>query len=145
MSERPDDVMEAVQQWFVYVEDDLATAHHCILGHPPITSSVCYHCQQAAEKALKAYLVWLGEERIPRTHDLRLLAERAGTLGGIPLPEEAIRILNRYSTDVRYPDVPIRPEMPEARRAHELAHSLVRQIKEAIFSPTGEGVGSDED
>ena len=38
------------------------------LEDPP-TDVVCFHCQQCAEKCLKAFLVWVDRD-FPKTHDL---------------------------------------------------------------------------
>ena len=43
-------------------------------SHPPIFDVAVYHCQQAAEKALKAYLVFY-DQRVAKTHDVGLLLE----------------------------------------------------------------------
>ena len=47
---------------------------------------VCYLCRQAAEKAYKAYLAWLGDDRIPFTHDIEKLRQRSLQQGGEKLP-----------------------------------------------------------
>ena len=49
---------ETVQQWMTKAEHDLASAKRLGLGHQPILDTAAYHCQQAAEKALKAILAW---------------------------------------------------------------------------------------
>jgi HEPN domain-containing protein len=70
---------------------------------PPLTDPACFHCQQAAEKYLKALLQELGLA-IPFTHDLdRLLL--------LLLPHEAtlrplrrgLKGLTRFAVDYRYP------------------------------------------
>ena len=58
-----------VRVWLAYARNDLAAAER-LHRPPPLRSEVCLHGQQEAEKALKAYLVRLGSERVPRTHDL---------------------------------------------------------------------------
>lgn len=67
--------MDDSQEWIAYAERDLHSAEFLMGMYPCPFEIICYHCQQAAEKALKAVLV---EERrpIPKTHDLlRLLAD----------------------------------------------------------------------
>jgi HEPN domain-containing protein len=45
-------------------------------GQPAILDIATYHCQQAAEKALKGFLVnW--DQRVGKTHDVGFLVERA--------------------------------------------------------------------
>ncbi len=67
------------QSWLVKAVRDLATAK-LLLEHPePLLDSSVYHCQQAAEKALKGYLFW---HDIPfrRTHDLGELLSQCVTI-----------------------------------------------------------------
>src|SRR5260221_9652793 len=64
---------------------------------------VCFHCQQAAEKYLKALLEELGLG-VPRTHILRDLA-------GLLLPHypvlrtlhRGLKFLTRFAVGIRYP------------------------------------------
>ncbi len=56
-------------EWVQKAEDDLVSAQRLARGRVPLRDQVCFHCQQSAEKYLKALL----EERgltIPRTHQL---------------------------------------------------------------------------
>jgi HEPN domain-containing protein len=64
---------------------------------------VCFHCQQAAEKYLKALLQELGLG-VPRTHLLRDMAAlllphypRLRTL------QRGLKFLTRFAVDIRYP------------------------------------------
>ena len=47
---------ELARQWLLKAEHDVASAERLIAGDPPYLDTAVYHCQQAAEKALKAYL-----------------------------------------------------------------------------------------
>ena len=65
MSVQPDDdAVLSARTWLEYAGNDLEMAARG-LQPPALTELVCYHSQQAAEKALKAYLVWLSEEPRP--------------------------------------------------------------------------------
>lgn len=63
---------------------------------------LCFHAQQAAEKALKAVLLAHGLT-FPRTHDLAFLMDRLPP--GISLPPELIDLptLSKYAVQHRYP------------------------------------------
>ena len=62
---------EVVASWLAYAESDLAVAGGA--DRPGVlTETLCFHAQQAAEKAIKAGLVAGGAEP-PRTHDLEML------------------------------------------------------------------------
>ena len=44
-----------IQRWLDFAENDLAVAKHLLeTFHPKPLEIICYHCQQAAEKAIKA-------------------------------------------------------------------------------------------
>jgi HEPN domain-containing protein len=59
---------ELIKSWLKKAEKDLLTAKHELSFADAVTESICFHCQQAAEKYLKAYLVYLGIPFI-KTHD----------------------------------------------------------------------------
>lgn len=47
-----------VQQWFTFAQKDLAVAKHLRdTFYPEPMEIICYHCQQAAEKAIKAHIL----------------------------------------------------------------------------------------
>ena len=66
---------------------------------------ICFHCQQAAEKYLKALLQELGLP-VPRTHDLEDLFDRLlphdSTLRGM---RRRLASLSQFAVDYRYPDM----------------------------------------
>ncbi len=64
--------MTAVEDWLIEAKDDLKAAGN--LGQAMLFAQACFHCQQAAEKALKALMISkLG--RIEKTHSLIRLAK----------------------------------------------------------------------
>ena len=89
--------------WVLKAEDDLGGARALAAAVPPRKDLVCFHCQQAAEKYLKALLQKLGAV-VPRTHDLEdllnLLLAHDATLA--PL-RTRLASLSRYAVEVRYP------------------------------------------
>lgn len=60
--------------WIAKAEDDLAVARLLISEEKRLLSAGVYHCQQGAEKMLKAWLT-LHDIVFPRTHDLELLVD----------------------------------------------------------------------
>ena len=70
---------ELVRSWLTKARGDLASARK--LGAPPdpALDAALYHCQQAAEKAVKGWLVWR-DQPVAKTHDVRLLVELAAAL-----------------------------------------------------------------
>ena len=55
--------------WMVKAWRDLETARRAATGEPPFYDIAVYHCQQAAEKAVKAFLVHHGTP-YEKTHDI---------------------------------------------------------------------------
>ena len=97
-------------EWIQKADEDFAAAVQL-----QIPSVVCFHCQQCAEKYLKARLCEAGLE-FPKTHDLLNLLKLV--LPAEPLWESArssLHRLNAYATDYRYPGDTATSE--EARRA----------------------------
>lgn len=66
----PREALEAkARQWLAFANEDLVLAEHSLLlGSSCPFHLVAYHCQQAAEKCLKAYL--FGTIAIFRTHTI---------------------------------------------------------------------------
>ena len=90
---------------------------------------VVYHCQQAAEKAIKGFLTWHGV-RFGRTHDLDLLGALAQPLAPVlePALDRAVE-LTPYAWLYRYPPDSPAPLETEAEQAIEVA----RRLLDAIF------------
>ena len=45
-----------VREWLVKALNDLRTAQLVLSAKPPVLDTGCFHCQQTAEKSLKAFL-----------------------------------------------------------------------------------------
>lgn len=66
-----------LKQWLHKAEKDLTLIHQAT-DRPEsewLTDIICYHAQQAVEKAFKAYLIHYDTEP-PRTHSLETLLEK---------------------------------------------------------------------
>lgn len=44
--------------WLARAQDDLRGAEIDLAASPPLLGDAAFHCQQAVEKTLKAFLVW---------------------------------------------------------------------------------------
>lgn len=90
------------KKWLNIAKRDLETAQILINHHKPAVENACYHCQQCAEKSLKAYLEFSGE-LIPFNHNLALLCKKC-----VQLQPEFQKItrqanqLNPFITITRY-------------------------------------------
>lgn len=103
---------EEVIAWLRKGHADLLSARILIEHGSLVSGPAAFHCQQAAEKALKAFLVW---RSVPfeRVHSLVYLMDLCEQIepGFAELREET-ETLSPYATAVRYPgDLPdISPE-----------------------------------
>ncbi|WP_295457247.1 HEPN domain-containing protein [uncultured Thiodictyon sp.] len=98
---QPDD--PEVNDWLQKVAEDYRVAQVLAESAEPLDDAICFHCQQAAEKLLKALLVAAGA-RPPRTHDLEELASLLPS--SQPLPAEiadACAYLSELAVIPRYP------------------------------------------
>ena len=94
----------SVAEWIRYARMDYDAAMHLRSFHPMPIEIICYHCQQAAEKALKAVLIYHGKE-VPYIHDtLRLwkLATALETTLSSLRPQASY--LRRFASVARYPN-----------------------------------------
>src|SRR5207244_808391 len=66
----PDPVRIAeTKSWLVKAARDLRAADHEWSATPPLRDDIAFHCQQAVEKSLKAFLTW-HDVVFRKTHDL---------------------------------------------------------------------------
>jgi HEPN domain-containing protein len=89
--------------WLRQAHSDLAMAAYASEGG--FHAQACYHCAQAAEKALKALLLALDQEP-ERTHSIERLLGALELLGieTAPLRQLPLKSLQRMTTASRYPD-----------------------------------------
>lgn len=113
-----------VREWRRKAEED----YRAVLALDPedVPDVVCFHCQQCAEKLLKAHMVRLGMAP-PRTHDLAALVDAIGVrLPGIAVIDDDLELLNHYSVAERYPgESALSGDARDAVRAMERARSFL--------------------
>lgn len=115
--------------WFEKADNDLKSATILLKEHGS-TETICFLCQQIAEKYLKGFLVFkeikVGELRKWHIHDLPRLREKCqqidNSFRGI---EEECYILNKYYIETRYPiDPPLEYSKSEAKIALQSAEKV---------------------
>ena len=116
---------EEVRQWLTKSRRDLKVASVLLAIDELLLDSVVFHCQQAAEKAFKAYLTYLGQA-FRKTHDLDVLVD----LCSLSEPRfndlrEMANILTPYAVEFRYPSDVLEPERSEAEEALAMAESVL--------------------
>jgi len=124
--------LDLAKVWLAKAHSDLATARLLITGGERYLDTGSYHCQQAAEKAIKAWLT-ANEVIFTKTHSLEILLRLCfpsapGLQGFLRHAEE----LTPFATEFRYPGDVFEPSADEARNALLLAEELTSWIALAI-------------
>lgn len=119
---------DAARAWLRKAESDLEASELCLAAGKALDAA-CFHTQQAAEKALKAWLVASGKP-FPFVHDLGKLL----TLCAQDNPEfERVRALaltlNPFAVEIRY-DAEFWPDLGDARNAVFAARAIHRIVVE---------------
>lgn len=128
---------DEVKQWLIKCQRDLKVAYVLFESQESLLDAVVYHCQQAAEKALKAYLT---DQNVNfrKTHDLSLLVE----LCLLSEPEfqsleDTADTLTPYATEFRYPGNVMEPERQEAEEALRMAEAVIELVTKLLPDELG--------
>jgi HEPN domain-containing protein len=120
-----DDKRALVQSWLLKAQHDLLSAERLAEGEEPLLDTAAYHCQQAAEKALKGFLVY-HDCRFQKTHDLALLLVEANHFTqDFVLLDSAAGPLTRDGIVFRYPEAQMEPTQAEFEQAYQDAAQFV--------------------
>ncbi len=125
--------MQEHERWLKIVEDDLKVAKALLVTE--VFGTVAYHCQQAAEKSLKAYLVFKNYKVI-KTHDLIMLVDLCCKLDRDfeKLYDDAEQI-NPFATKFRYPTEFDIPDCEDAKKIIDRTERIVNFVLEKIAEP----------
>ena len=120
-----------IQAWLGYAAMDLSAAQTLCQYHRPMPCEIiCYHCQQAAEKAIKALFIRFDlPGGIPRKHDLSFLLNQLQQEAPVsPRLRRMADVLSVYGIIARYPN---EVEIDEARvrQALDFAESILQWAK----------------
>jgi HEPN domain-containing protein len=127
---------EFTREWLRKAEIDFKTARHLYQGGPDFAGGSAFHSQQAAEKYLKAFLVWHQIE-FQKTHDIQALLKLAGKVDeNISEILQGAVSLTPYGVEYRYPgDYPEVTES-DAERALQLADLVRAEIRNRLSRHT---------
>ena len=95
-----------IHAWLSFADMDYDAANILYAHHPRPCEIICYHCQQASEKAIKAVYIFLDMPGgIPRKHDLSFLLNQIQNKVDISKElRQYADILNVYGIVSRYPN-----------------------------------------
>ncbi len=118
--------------WLVKADEDWLCVHNELKAVQKPWGVICFHCQQAAEKYLKSFLVWRGVKP-ERTHDLAQLVDACTQLDvSLVVLRSACVKLSDFAVDVRYPGVPVEVEEQMAREAIGVAEQICSAIRKKL-------------
>ncbi len=116
--------LDEIREWIQKAKNDLTSAHILLEHDPPVLDTASFHCQQAVEKVLKAFLVWKGIpfERVHSlTYFLDLCEAQEPRFGSL---RERAEALAPYAVEIRYPGAIMEVSQTEAQEAFAAAEAL---------------------
>ncbi|MBU0694416.1 MAG: HEPN domain-containing protein [Candidatus Omnitrophica bacterium] len=121
---RDEVIKDLAGKWIEKADKDLLSAKRELSFSDPVTETVCFHSQQAAEKYLKSFLV-CHQIYFTKTHKIVDLLELCSTIEPSFKEElEDADSLTDYAVEVRYPDAVPEPEIEDAKKAIEIAEKV---------------------
>ena len=123
---------DLVQSWLLKATHDLETAKIVASHMPDYDDVIAFHCQQAIEKALKGYLIFLDIEFKP-VHDLGYLLNLTATKDdAFDIYFEEVDRISRYAVQIRYPDTIIKLTKFQIQEAIKMADLIWAMVNGKI-------------
>jgi HEPN domain-containing protein len=131
---------EYSREWLIIANDDLDSAQY-LFARPfrKQLEIICYHCQQSAEKSLKAFLCASGIEP-PITHQVGKLCKQCAEIdNSFSTFIEDSEDLAYYATRTRYPGKAeiLEYHAQKAIRQAETIHNFTAEKLEKLFADAG--------
>ena len=117
-------------QWIEKADHDLIAADILIQSNPIILDIACFHCQQAVEKYLKAFLVYHNHDFI-FTHNLDYLIQQCSSISS-DFVDLDMGNLGLYAIRARYPHDHTAPDLLEATVYYQIASNIKQLVLNKI-------------
>lgn len=118
------EVIAETRAWFAKAFNDLRAAEALAATSPPLFDEAVFHCQQAAEKALKGFLTSNGCT-FRKTHSLEEIGEQCLTIDpSMRAVVDQAAPLGEYAWKFRYPGGPSPPRPDEVVEALASARGI---------------------
>lgn len=119
-------------EWLVHAQSDLSLARGGRDRRDVLPEQICFHAQQAVEKALKAVLLDRHVD-FPLTHDLEEILEIVEQCDiAIPAEIGQVGLLTPYAVEARYPGYWEEISAGDVDEALKLAEQVLAWAKRAI-------------
>ena len=116
------EILREVERWLRFSREDLLGAETLLEEDNIAPRLACFHAQQAAEKAVKASLIFL-QIRFAKTHELELLCNLLPDGWQLKENPSEFSDLSDWAVEPRYPS-----DIPEATK--EDAETAIEQARE---------------
>ena len=136
-------VWDFVHEWLSRGDEDLHTATILIESGAASDAAIGFHCQQGAEKCLKAVLVRhqvdLHAERLTVHDFVRILRALEVHEPDLAKKVDAVQQLGPYAVQARYPGVESAPDLPDPSEALDIAQRSRGLVLQALGAYLDQG------
>ncbi|MEX0982902.1 MAG: HEPN domain-containing protein [Bacteroidales bacterium] len=122
--------IDFIKQWLAKANEDLLVVERLTEYEIIATSAVCYHCQQAVEKFLKAFLIANSIE-IKKTHNIEFLLSECSDIDKV-FADIDPKELSDFGVDARYPGDMYIPDANETLEYKILAFEIKNLVENKI-------------
>ncbi|HAF30546.1 MAG TPA: DNA-binding protein [Bacteroidales bacterium] len=123
--------VDFIKQWLLKANEDLLVINKLTEFEIVATTSVCFHCQQAVEKFLKAFLIANGVD-IKKTHNIEFLLSECSDIDK-DFAEIDPKELSDFGVDARYPGDTYIPDEKETLEYKNLAFEIKEFVESKIY------------
>ena len=121
-------LLSNTREWLRRTKEDLDAAALVLTVPSPLVRTALFHCQQAVEKAMKAFLTW-HDAAFREVHNLEELGESCVRLDStLASAVTRVTVLTKYAVRFRYPGAPYEPNVEEAQESISLAREFVDTV-----------------
>ncbi|MFO7874372.1 MAG: HEPN domain-containing protein [Bacteroidales bacterium] len=125
---------EYIRQWLLKADEDLLVVNTLISHNFSAKASICFHCQQAAEKYLKAFLI-AHDKDFPKTHSIEYLLAACSAIDKAFEQVDPVN-LSDFGVGVRYPGDLYLPTEDEVLTYKEIVLSIKELVDNRLSSNT---------
>ncbi|MBE9064647.1 HEPN domain-containing protein [cf. Phormidesmis sp. LEGE 11477] len=123
--------MSDAREWLEQARDELLTVKTVMEKQGKLTGQACFHSQLAAEKAIKASLIFL-EIKFPLDHNLTRLSNLLPADWAYLVQQNDLNMLSDWAVNGRYYNTTSKPSIGQAQEAYRQAKAVVSVMKKSL-------------